>query len=101
MPEKPPKRACRCTHKRPAPQPLDKLGEPYLIGVNPKPRALKSLSNFCLRKSPGPGRSADADLLVKPAGHSNMQPQAPRGTKKAGWEAAGFTDIERELLVVE
>ena len=41
------------------------------IGVNPKPRALKGLSDFLLtQKSPGPGRSADADLLVKPSSGS-------------------------------
>ena len=38
-------------------------GTSYFIGVNPKPRALKGLSDiFACAKSPGPGRSADADF---------------------------------------
>ena len=39
----------------------------FLRGISPNPCALKGLSDFAVR-NPGPGRSADADFLVKSFG---------------------------------
>ena len=51
---------CACCASAPS-QPQSLL----IRGVSPNPCALKGLSDFAVR-NPGPGRSADADFLVKP-----------------------------------